>query len=140
MNILNATDVRKNWSVTLDSVLHERPAYIKRTRDSVALVNMETMKEILRGYSFEATEYSEDDGSITLSLIDMDIVVNAPDEKEARDRLAVDIKEYAEEYYDNYSIWSVSPNRKKRRPCTNWKWRICECLSAENHGAYYQKT
>ncbi len=116
MNILNATDVRKNWSVTLDSVLHERPAYIKRTRDSVALVNMETMKEILRGYSFEATEYSEDDGSITLSLIDMDIVVNAPDEKEARDRLAVDIKEYAEEYYDNYSIWSVSPNRKKHIP------------------------
>lgn len=28
MDIQNATDIRKNWSVTLDSVVHDRPAYL----------------------------------------------------------------------------------------------------------------
>ena len=35
MDLQNATDVRKNWSITLDKVSHERPAYVKRTHDNV---------------------------------------------------------------------------------------------------------
>ncbi len=40
MDVLSSTDVRKNWSETLDSVVRERPAYIKRTRDNLALMNI----------------------------------------------------------------------------------------------------
>ena len=40
MDLLNATEVRKNWSVTLDQVAHERPAYVKRTHDNVAIVSL----------------------------------------------------------------------------------------------------
>lgn len=28
----NASEVRKNWSMTIDSVVHERPAFIHRAR------------------------------------------------------------------------------------------------------------
>ena len=50
MEIMNATDVRKNWSITLDSVVHERPAYIKRTRDSIALIDINTLNTIFSVY------------------------------------------------------------------------------------------
>jgi len=116
MNILSATDVRKNWSVTLDSVIHERPAYIKRTRDNIAILNMDLLTEILSGYKFNASRYIEDDGSITLSADEIDIVVNAKDDDQAIAALASDIKEYAEEYYDHFSSWSIAPNRRPHIP------------------------
>ena len=116
MVVMNATDVRKNWSVTVDTVLHERPAYIKRTRDMIAMFNMQTMNELLRAYEFKASKFVENDGSITLSLDDMDLVVNDKDLKTARKSMASEIKEYAEDYYDNFAVWSVAPNRKSHIP------------------------
>ncbi len=40
MNVLSATDVRKNWSLVIDNVVREKPVYVKRTRDNVALINL----------------------------------------------------------------------------------------------------
>ena len=116
MDMLKATDVRKNWSLTLDSVVRERPAYIKRTHDSIAMMDVSTLNDLLIGYQFVAKKYQEDDGSITLSLVDIDIVANAPDETSAKKRLAAYIKEYAEEFYDEYEYWSKAPNRKAHIP------------------------
>ena len=116
MDVLSATDVRKNWSVTLDSVIHERPAYIKRTRDSLAIFNMDTLTEVLSGYKFTAKKYIEPDGSVTLSEDTLDLAVNAGNEELARKALAADIKEYAEDYYENYSAWSNASNRRSHIP------------------------
>ena len=116
MDVLSATDVRKNWSVTLDTVIHEKPVYIKRTRDNLAIINIDTLNEVLSGYRFTFKKYVEDDNSITLSSDDFDIVVNAKDECSAELALAVDIKEYAEDFYDHYATWSIAPNRKAHIP------------------------
>ena len=116
MEIMNATDVRKNWSITLDSVVHERPAYIKRTRDSIALIDINTLNTIFSVYKFKANRFKENDGSITLSTCDMDLVVNAGTEEEAVIELAREIKSYAEEYYKEFALWSSAPNRKDHVP------------------------
>ncbi len=116
MDLLNATDVRKNWSVTLDSVVRERPAYIKRTHDNIAIIGVSTLNDILSGYRFNVKKIKEDDGSITLSTVEMDIIANAPDEISAKRRLAAYIKEYAEEFYDEFPLWSAAPNRKSHIP------------------------
>ncbi len=99
MDMINATDVRKNWSITLDNVAHERPAYIKRTHDNVAIFSVDTLNMILAGYHFNARRFKEKDGSVTLSSVDLDIVVNDVNEEAAKRRLAEYIKEYAEEFY-----------------------------------------
>lgn len=91
--------------------MREKPVYVKRTRD-----NIDTLNEIMSAYRFYAKIFKEDDGSITLSTIDMDIVVNERDEESAKKRLAAYIKEYAEEYYDDYEIMSKAPNRKSHIP------------------------
>ena len=76
-----ATNVRKEWSAVCDSVVHEKPKFIKRTRDKLWFSNLDTMTEILSAYKFTAEKYIEDDGSITLSLNEIDLVENGENEQ-----------------------------------------------------------
>ena len=112
----NATEVRKEWSSVIDSVVRDKPTFIKRTRDKMWLSNLETMAEILEAYQFTAQKYVEEDGSVTLALNEIDLVENAENEPMARIKLAAAILEYASDYYNDYAYWSSAPNRKKHIP------------------------
>ena len=118
MNMLmeQATTVRKEWSSVCDSVIHEKPKFIKRTRDKMWFSYLETISELLEAYYFTATRYIENDGSITLSLIEIDLVENGKDEQEARLNMGKAILEYDLDYYNEYEMYSRSPNRKKHIP------------------------
>lgn len=116
MMVTSATEVRKEWSSVLDSVVRDKPQFIKRTRDKMWLSNLEIMGEILDAYKFTAEKYIEDDESVTLSLNEIDLVENASTEAEAKNLLAQSIMEYAEEYYNNFSYYNAAPNRKKHVP------------------------
>jgi len=111
-----ATTVRRKWSAVCDSVIHEKPKFIKRTRDKMWFSNLETVSEILEAYHFTAVRYIEEDGSVTLSLNEIDLVENGKDEQEARRKLANAILEYSLDYYNEYEVYSHSPNRKKHIP------------------------
>ncbi|MCD8014505.1 MAG: hypothetical protein LUG99_15280 [Lachnospiraceae bacterium] len=111
-----ATDVRKQWSAVCDSVIHDKPKFIKRTRDRMWFSNLETMSEILAAYHFTAQKYVEEDGSITLSLNEIDLIENGCDEHIARLAMGNAILEYSEEYYNEYELYSRSPNRKSHVP------------------------
>lgn len=116
MLLENATDVRKEWSRVVDSVIHDKPKFIKRTRDRMWMSNLDTMQEILDGYKFTAEKFKEEDGSVTLSLVEIDLVENAGTEEEARNLLAEAIVDYSIEYYGNYQIYSKAPNRRSHIP------------------------
>lgn len=111
-----ATTVRKEWSAVCDSVIHEKPKFIKRTRDKMWFSSLETISELLDVYHFNAMKYFEDDGSVTLSLNEIDLVENGKDEQEARLNMGKAILEYALDYYNEYEMYSRSPNRKKHIP------------------------
>ncbi|MCD8222680.1 MAG: hypothetical protein LUD07_10980 [Clostridiales bacterium] len=116
MFMRQATDVRKQWSLVCDGVIHEKPAFIKRTRDRMWFSNLDTMSEILSAYQYTADRFVEEDGSITLSLNEMDLVENGKDEKEARTKMGRSILDYSNDYYAEYEQYSHSPNRKKHIP------------------------
>ena len=116
MLLEKATDVRKEWSAICDSVVRDKPKFIKRTRDKLWFSNLETMTEILQAYHFTAQKFIEDDGTVTLSLNEVDLIENGSSETEARLNLANAILDYSLEYYDNYALYSNSPNRKKHIP------------------------
>lgn len=120
-----ATNVRKEWSTVCDSVIHDKPKFISRTRDKMWFSNLETISEILSAYEFTADKFVEEDGSVTLSLNEIDLVENAPDEKTARLALGNSILEYSLEYYNEYSFYSKSPNRKGHVPYI-FKALICD--------------
>jgi hypothetical protein len=111
-----ATMVRKDWSSVCDSVIHEKPKFIKRTRDKMWFSNLETMEEILAVYRFSATRFVEEDGTVTLSLNEIDLVENGVDDYSARMSLGAAILEYANDFYDNYELYSKSGNRKGHIP------------------------
>lgn len=65
---------------------------------------------------FMITLSEEEDGSVTLSLVEIDLVENAGTEEEARNLLAEAIVDYSIEYYGNYQIYSKAPNRRSHIP------------------------
>ena len=111
-----ATDVRKEWSAICDCVIHDKPKFIKRTRDRMWFSNLDTMAEILKAYTFTAQKFIEDDGSVTLSLNEIDLVENGSDEISARLAMGNAILDYSMEYYNDYAFYSRSPNRRGHIP------------------------
>ncbi len=116
MIVEQATAVRKEWSSVCDSVVREKPHFIKRTRDELVLSSFETMLSLLKGYHFTASKCKESDGSVSLALHEIDLVVNGTTIELARKQMGEAILEYAEEYYENYAAYSHAPNRKDHIP------------------------
>lgn len=63
-----------------------------------------------------AIKFVEEDGSITLSLNEIDLIENGTDETTAKWALGRAILNYSTEYYNNYAFYSRSPNRKGHIP------------------------
>jgi len=112
MLTINATDVRNNWSAVAESVIREKPKFIKKTRDHMFLSNISVLEDLLAAYTFSADEFHEEDGSITLSLNEMDLIENGLDRQDAVTKLAKSILEYSEDYYKDFPYWA----RGNRRP------------------------
>jgi hypothetical protein len=111
LDVINATDARRNWSSVIDSVVRDKPRFIKRTRDHVFLSNAELVLNILSAYTFSAEKYIEDDGSVTLSLNEIDLIDTGADENDARLNMAKQIIEYSEIFYNDFDDWASAPNR-----------------------------
>jgi hypothetical protein len=116
MLTMNATDVRKDWSEVVDKVVREKPQFIKRTRDYLLLSDLNFMQSLLDAYHFTAQKAVEDDGSVTLSLNELDLVENGKTEAEAKENLAESILQYAENFYNDFHYWSTAPNRTAHIP------------------------
>ena len=106
LNTINATDVRKDWSSVVDTVIREKPVFIKRTRDQLFLTNVNLLKPLLEAYKFTAILYTEDDGTITISLDVIDLAENASTEEEAIKKLSEALLDYATDYYNDFAYWS----------------------------------
>ena len=106
MLAINATKARNEWSSVVESVIREKPTFIKRTRDYLFLSDISVLEKILSAYSFHAETLIEDDGSITLSLDEIDLTENAPDMQGAICKLAEAILEYSKDYYSEFTFWS----------------------------------
>ena len=115
MFTINATNVRNEWSSIVDSVIREKPTFIKRTRDYMFLAEISLIENLLSAYNFSADEFIEDDGSVTLSLNEIDLVENGKNKDEALFNMAKSILEYSEDYYNDFPYWAVG-NRKAHIP------------------------
>lgn len=113
---INATQVRKDWSQVVDNTIRRRPTFIKRTRDHLVLTSAETFSAMLENLKYQASQYREPDGSVTLSLDEMDLVVHATTLAGARRAMAEEILEYAEEYYASFELYYNAPDRRRHLP------------------------
>jgi hypothetical protein len=116
MLAMNATDVRKEWSAVCDSVIREKPQFIKRTRDYMMLSDLSVIEAMLEKYTFHAESFIEEDGSVTLGLDEIDLAENGIDEADAIRKLAAGILDYSEDYFNEFQYWYSSKNRKSHLP------------------------
>ncbi len=116
LEAINATDVRKDWGRFIDSVVRNKPKFIKRSRDYIFAASTDMLNEMLKEYTLTATVYEEENGTITAELEEIDIAANGSTEEEALDILTSDLQEYAEEYYNEFEYWYNAPNRKAHLP------------------------
>ena len=114
MEPINATQVRSEWSAVVDSVVREKPIMFKRTRDLLFLTDVELLSELLSAYTFNARVLTEEDGTVTISLDEIDLVENGTDENDALEKMSKAILEYSEEYYADYAYWSRGSRREHK--------------------------
>jgi len=112
MKTIKSTEMRKDFSFYIDEIVRRKPVFVKRSRDLFLGISFEMMKDLVSDIGFTAMMYMESDGSITLSLNEFDIVVNGKNQEEALNRLVNDLKEYAEEYYEQIEFWYNDPQRR----------------------------
>ncbi|MDD2534338.1 MAG: hypothetical protein PHC86_06535 [Eubacteriales bacterium] len=116
MLTLNATEVRKDFSEFIDSVVHEKPRIIKRSRDYVVAMNLELLKEILSIEKMVIVIQQESDGSITGVCDVLGLMTNAKTQEQVLKDLAREAVEYADDYYQDFAYWHAAPNRKHHLP------------------------
>ena len=112
MKTIKSTEMRKEFSFYIDEIVRRKPVFVKRSRDMFLGISFEMMKNLVSDVGFTAVMYVESDDSITLSLDEFDIIVNGKDQEEALNKLVNDLKEYAEEYYDQIEFWYNDPQRR----------------------------
>ncbi len=69
-----------------------------------------------RDYKYHTALHQGDDGSVTASAEEMDIIVAAPSEEEACLQLAKAIFDYSQEFCANYSRYSNMPGGQEQIP------------------------
>lgn len=116
MYAINATDVRRYWSAIMENAIREKPQFIKRTRDYMVLTDVKLMENLLSAYHFTAEKSNEKNGTVILLLRELDLSASAPTEAEARTMLGKEILNYAENFYNEYVLWSAAPDTKGHIP------------------------
>jgi hypothetical protein len=114
--VINSTDVRKNWSEVVDTVVRRKPVFIKRNRDILALLSLEQMDLVLDAFSLNTTICREEDASYTASIEELDLLGNETTIDKLIDLMIDELLEYASEYMDNFDMYYHSTNRKAHFP------------------------
>lgn len=115
-SVLNASDVRKNWSSFIDDVKWVRPALVKRNRDILTVLPVDLMENMLAEYMLTVEVWQEDDGSYTGVFKEIDLVTNSKDMDSLEAELAKELIEYSEDYMNDFRFYYESSNRKSHFP------------------------
>jgi len=114
--VLSATNVRKDWSRFIDTVVHGRPLAVQRNRDILLAVSLPQALELLRDRRFTLRYEFESDGSISGSLEEIDLVGNASDLSALKRDLAQQLIDYSQTYIDRFELYFNAPNRRRHFP------------------------
>lgn len=70
----------------------------------------------LDSLNFTVSFVEEDDGSVTGEIRELDLFANSASKSECMMILLEDMKEYAQDFYREFDLWSSAPNRRKHIP------------------------
>lgn len=121
------TNARRSLTDMFDGVWHRYlPAIVRRKQtEEVLLVRRDLQQDILAAYDFNPEVLSEEDGSVTLAVDALELVVNAPNHEAAVNEMVQEMKLYATDYKERSQLFLNAPNRRKHFPYILRIW-LCE--------------
>lgn len=122
------TDARRDFTALYNRVYtNAMPAIVKRhSNEEIVLLKKDLQELILQPFNFKPQFIEEDDGSLTIALDELDLVVNGDDRETAIVDLINEVKLYAEEYQQRIQVFLNAPNRRVHLP---YLMRIWLCHS-----------
>lgn len=116
---LQFSEARRDLSALYDVVSHSlKPALIRRrrTEEEVLLLRRDLARQLLRSFSLKLDVVYEKDGSVTLALDQLDLVVNGSTLEEAVNDLVRELKLYCQDYLERMPLFINAPNRRDHFP------------------------
>jgi antitoxin YefM len=116
--VLNASDVRKNWSEFMDQVVTQnKPQLVARNNKHPFLsLSLDQARLSYAAYRFKAEIVKEEDETYTIDLDEFDLFVNSTSQEEGLRDLAEELLEYAQDYINSIQLYFNAPNRKNHFP------------------------
>jgi len=116
---LGFSEARRDFSALYDAVSHRlKPALVRRRRaeEEVLLLRRDLARELLKVFSLKPQVLHEEDGSVTLALDQLDLVVNGRNLEEAVGELVREVKLYCQDYLERMALFVNAPNRRGHFP------------------------
>ena len=112
---------RSNLTSLIDSVQSNHFQFIahrKESEDDTLLISRKQFCNAFKkiGYETSVETYKDSDGSITTIFDPFGIIVNSEDRNSIFDDLLDELIIYANEYMDDFELYSRAPNRKDHLP------------------------
>lgn len=101
---------------TISTSYMEKPVFVRRSDYDIMILSTKMLRDSLRHLKFTVSLFEEEDGSFTCTLEELDLIENAPSKKDCIASLIKAMKEYAHDFYNEFSLWSSAPNRKDHVP------------------------
>ena len=79
-------------------------------------ISTEMLKIFLDTLNFTLSFFEEEDGSFTAVLEELDLIENAQSKEDCMISILDAMKDYARDFYNDFSLWSSAPNRKNHIP------------------------
>ncbi|WP_183041065.1 hypothetical protein [Salipaludibacillus neizhouensis] len=114
--IISASKARADFSRFIDSVVHEKPHGIQRHRDVMFNFSLEHLLSLIDDKVVTVDYHKDNDGTIYGSVKELDITGYGDTVDDFIDDIAIQMKEYAEDYYNNFTRYFHSTNRKSHFP------------------------
>ncbi|MBM4027794.1 MAG: exoribonuclease R, partial [Planctomycetes bacterium] len=112
------SEARSRFSRLFDEAVEElRPALVRRgARQEAVLISREDLEVLLLPFTLRPQVMREDDGSVTITVDELDWATNAASVEEATGVLVADLRQYAEDYLERASLFLRAPNRRPHFP------------------------
>ena len=97
-----------------DYSVRDKPVFVRNSRENI--ISTEMLRIFFETLKFNVSLFEEEDGSFTGTLEELDLIENAPSKEDCLNYLLEAMKEYAQDFYNEFSQWSSAPNRKTHIP------------------------
>ena len=121
MAVLEATgektfDIHNEWSEVMGSEVCDRPVFVQRAHDDVIVLSLPMFNSLFSSLKFNVSLFTESDGSVTGVVDGLDLVENAETKEGCIAALLAAMRDYAQDFYNDFKFWASASNRKDHIP------------------------